>query len=282
MNNNIKNKGNEAIAIAVVIYGSKLTECNVYKTLIKNNADKIDCLLVFDNSKTTQYEKIEIGNGIYEYFWNPKNPGVSENYNKAANYACQNGFKWVMLLDQDTSFPPEALSIYKESLRQYPDKSLFVPIHKISDNRYLSPANSCLFRHKNEIKPGIYNINKYDIINSGMLVNVNDFIKVGGYNEEVGLDFSDFQFLDRLKTAVKQVVVLNIICIQDFSNNEDDKEKLLNRYKIYCRNASKFETRKLVVKVKITYLVLKHTMALTIRCKSIEPLKILLKSILNK
>ena len=115
-----------------------------------------------------------------------------------------------------------------------------------------------------------------------MLVNVNDFIKVGGYNEEVGLDFSDFQFLERLKTAVKQVVVLNIICIQDFSNNEDDKEKLLNRYKIYCRNASKFETRKLGVKVKITYLVLKHTMALTIRCKSIEPLKILLKSILNK
>lgn len=46
MNNSIKDKGNEAIAIAVVIYGSKLTECNVYKTLIKNNADKIDCLLV--------------------------------------------------------------------------------------------------------------------------------------------------------------------------------------------------------------------------------------------
>lgn len=35
MNNSIKDKGNEAIAIAVVIYGSKLTECNIYKTLIK-------------------------------------------------------------------------------------------------------------------------------------------------------------------------------------------------------------------------------------------------------
>lgn len=282
MNKGLKDKGNEAIAIAVVIYGSKLTECNVYKTLIRNNADKIDCLLVFDNSKTTQYEKIEIGNGIYEYFWNSKNPGVSENYNKAAKYACQNGFKWIMLLDQDTSFPPEALSIYKESLRQHPDKSLFVPIHKISDNKYLSPANSCLIKNKNEIRPGIYDINKYDIINSGMLVNVNDFIKVGGYKEEVGLDFSDFQFLERLKTAVKQVVVLNIICIQDFSNNEDDKEKLINRYKIYCRNASKFETHRLSVKIKITYLVLKHTMALTARCKSIEPFNILFKSILNK
>ena len=73
----------------------------------------------------------------------------------------------------------------------------------------------------------MHKIKEYDIINSGMLIKVADFIKAGGYKEDVSLDFSDFQFIERLKRVTKNFIVLNIECIQDFSNNAEDKAKLI-------------------------------------------------------
>ena len=40
----------DKIACAVVIYGTRLTECEVYETFIRRNLQSLDCLLVFDNS----------------------------------------------------------------------------------------------------------------------------------------------------------------------------------------------------------------------------------------
>ena len=41
---------------------------------------------------------------------------------------------------------------------------------------------------------------------------VTSFIKAGGYKEDVSLDFSDFQFIERLKRVTKNFIVLNIEC----------------------------------------------------------------------
>lgn len=277
-----RNNNPASIAVVVVIYGSKLTNCNVYNTLIKNNIDNISCLLVFDNSQTKQYEKIDLPNGKYEYVWDPSNPGLSIHYNEAARYARQHGYEWILLSDQDTTFPPEAMAEYEKALTENLDCSLFVPIHKISGDRFLSPVRSCIWKQTTCIKPGMHKIKEYDIINSGMLIKVADFIKAGGYKEDVSLDFSDFQFIERLKRVTKNFIVLNIECIQDFSNNAEDKAKLISRFKKYCQNAANFETRSIYTKARISYLVLKHTIALSVRCKTTETFKILVKSIIKK
>lgn len=278
MNKNMSEIKKDTIVCAVVIYHSKLTDCNVYKTFIGKILDAIDCLMVFDNSPESLYEDISLAKGVYKYYWNKDNPGVSANYNKAAGYAAIKGYEWILLLDQDTSFPEDALDTYKKGINEYPGENIFVPMHKIKNGKYISPVNS-LRRVAANINPGVYKLGKYDIINSGILIRVTSFVSAGGYKEDVKLDFSDFQFFERLRGKIKSVVILNINCMQDFSNYEQDKGKLVNRFRIYCENAVNFESDRLNVYAKITYLVIKHTLSLSIRCRSLIFIKILLKTI---
>jgi hypothetical protein len=69
------------------------------------------------------------------------------------------------------------------------------------------------------------------------LINVNSFIDCGGYNEQVYLDFSDFQFFERFSKHNKYFFVADIVLQQNLSNSITDSNELLSRFKIYCRCA---------------------------------------------
>ena len=271
----------DKIACAVVIYGTRLTECEVYETFIRRNLQSLDCLLVFDNSPASLFENVCVPDGVFKYYWNPSNPGVSANYNKAAALAKEIGCRWLLLLDQDTSFPVNALETYRHGVAWRPHSHLFAPLHMIADGRCLSPANVFCPLRKN-VRPGTYSLKRFDVINSGLLVCVDDFIRVGGYKEDVGLDFSDFQFLERLRRVVSDVVVLDIECVQNFSNDSRDKEKLLERYEKFCRGVANFEFHSLRSIIKVCYLAVKHTVALAVRCRTFSVFKVLFFAMLKK
>lgn len=272
----------DKIVCAVVIYGTKLTDCEVYQTFIEENLGNIDFLLVFDNTSTSLYEDINGVRGEYKYFWNPSNPGLSLNYNKAARFASENGCQWLLLLDQDTSFPKGAYCSYLKGISDYPDIKMFVPIHKISGaDKFLSPVNAVKPSSGN-VELGVFSLNDFDVINSGMLVNVDEFIKVGGYKENVSLDFSDFQFVERFKVLHNRAVALNVTCLQNFSNEEKNVKKLLGRFDSYCRNVLNFEYHNSKTRAKIAYLVVKHTAMLSVRCRSVKPVFILFDNIFKK
>lgn len=269
------------IVCTVVIYGVKISECEVYKTFIKKNLDKIDCLFVFDNSPISQYEEIKLSNGVYKYYWNPDNPGVSACYNKAAGFAFENGYRWILLLDQDTSFPPCAWSSYNKGLEDYPDVLMLVPKHRIITGKYISPSR-VFGALPDKVPSGFYDLGKYEVINSGLMVRVDKFVEAGGYNAAVELDFSDFQFIDRIRKFIHVFLVLDIECLQDFSNMEKDESILLKRFDKYCAGAINFKTDSFKCKLKVAYLVIKHTVALSFRCKSFAVYGILLRAIKNK
>lgn len=277
---NIKNNIQE-IAIAVIIYRSKLSQCNTYKTFLAPNTDRIDCLLIYDNSPESRQEDYPFGQDAYQYYWDKSNPGVSASYNKAARYAQAHGYQWLLLLDQDTVFPTDAMSCYEDAIKEYPTEKLFVPKHKIAGGKYLSPANACK-KLKARVDSGVVAIDKYDIINSGMLIHVKEFLAAGGYKEEVSLDFSDFQFIERLRNRVRQMVILDMECTQDFSNEERDERKVIGRYKLFCKNVRNFETGRLTCKLRIAFLTLRHTFALCLRFHSAVYFRILFLSIFNK
>lgn len=278
LGNHLKRK----IACAVVIYGARLSDCEVYNTLIGDGMGDIDCLLVFDNSPERYDEDLRLPDGcVYRYFWNPSNPGVSADYNAAARFAADNGYDWLLLLDQDTSFPKNALSVYKEGWKSYPDGQIFAPKHRIADGRYISPSR--VFRSlPRSVAVGVYDLYKYDVINSGLLVSVDKFIKAGGYDEAVGLDFSDFQFIERIRKIVPSVIVLDIECCQDFSNAEPDRTKLLARFSKFCECAAAYRSDSLRGKAKIAYLVLRHTVALALRCRTLSVFYTLVKALNNR
>ncbi len=272
---------NDKIACVVVLYRQGLTECETYKTLIKPHLAHIDCLLVFDNSPQYRHTELVLPNGIFRYYHNESNLGLSVNYNRAADFAAEHDYDWLLLLDEDTSFPKHAIQSYKSAIQAHPKETLFAPTHRIANGKLLSPSRPFRGLLK-EIPAGIYDLRKYDVINSGLLVNAKDFIAVGGYKPEVNLDFSDYQFLERIRTRVQCLVLIDAECVQDYSNNVTDKTKLLARFDLYCRNAVHFEAAGFRSRLKINYLVFKHTLMIGLRCKSFKPFAMLCNAIREK
>ncbi len=276
----VKRTDNRIVCV-VVLYHKGLEDCEVYRTLIKENLQDLDCLLVFDNSSEARSATVTLPNGIFRYVSNGCNLGLSANYNNAARYAADNGFRWLLLLDEDTSFPPQALKVYRNALKAHPAEGLFVPLHRISNGKLLSPSRP--FKGlADHVPPGIHSLRDYDVINSGLLVSVDEFLAVGGYKAEVNLDFSDYQFIERVRTLRQTVVVLDMECLQDFSNDVKDRQKLLRRFDLYCRNAVHFEALSSRSRHKVNYLVAKHTLMMSLRCRSLRPFKVLAGAIKNK
>lgn len=267
------------ILIVTVIYNQKITDTNVYKTLLSEKTDAY----IYDNSPLTQPTNYLPANWIY--ISDPSNPGLSVAYNKAAGYARANGYEWLLISDQDTIYPPNALELYRMYIGTHLSTRMFIPKVKITDNTYLSPVRSRLYfaRTSHQLPPSEeINLNKYAVINSGILVTTDSFISCGGYNEKVFLDFSDFQFIERFEKLYKSAFVTDIVCQQDFSDSSDRREKKIRRFETFCQSLRGYECtdKKNIVFIHLT--VLRRAIALSVKIRSLIPIKIFLRRYILK
>ena len=124
------------IAAIVVLYNPTLDE-------IKHITDYyclVDETIVLDNSDEDQFVRIEkvIGdskNLIYKWFG--KNVGLCVALNAGMRIAKERGYKWSLLMDSDSSFITDIISVYKRFLSKNRDNDIAVlsPVH-IHDRSY--------------------------------------------------------------------------------------------------------------------------------------------------
>lgn len=266
----------DGLIAVVVVYNCKLEDSKSLQSINASlvSASRFMDVVVYDNSL---YSEIENGlrfskwNFNIHYFHDVTNPGVSKAYNFAAQYAKKLQKKWLLLLDQDTSFPLESIGSYIHAIERQPAISLFVPILKLSSGIILSP---CRYHFKRgfgikEITSGIYSFKRLSPVNSGMLINIEAFTKAGGYNEKVRLDFSDFQFIERFKKVAKLFYVINMVALQEFSDEIIDVEKLNERFAFYCDGAKNCTKHSLMDSLTYFIVVLRRATSLVCRTKSI-------------
>lgn len=271
----------------VVLYKRKVEDCDSILSLFHMDAytDYIDSIYIYDNfpelneDLVSELKSLRL---IHEKDYN--NSGVSRAYNVASQYAIDNGYDYLWLLDQDTAFPTSSLHKYVDAISENPQLPIFSPILKTKNGKICSP---CVYKwHRgfqpDNISPGIHSLHHYSPINSGMLINLECFKKVGGYNEKAYLDFSDFQFIERLKEKYQYFCVVDFQANQDFSNDAIDPEVLLSRFKIYCECALGCEKIKLLDKIQYFCIVLARSCKLFIRTKRISFFTIFLKNYLFK
>jgi GT2 family glycosyltransferase len=188
----------EKVLFVVVLYKQRLHKCAAFESLqfLKKRCRSSISIFVYDNSPQPH---VDIPTNI-QYTHNSNNPGVSRAYNCAFEYAALHGFKYLFLLDQDTSISENSFISYSQSVAKYPDVHVFAPVAK-GDKKYFSPFR--LVRGRGtalaDFGSGIYSLEKIKVINSGLLVSVFAFEKTGGYDESFPLDFSDIVFCDRLE-----------------------------------------------------------------------------------
>lgn len=236
--NNIEN----TLAI-LVLYKIKLQESITYLSLkesLKINNLKLD-LLVYDNSPTKQNIVNDIipENINIEYIHDETNPGVSKAYNVGEKFAKNNGKKWLLLLDQDSNLPINYFERMIASLEKYPNQHIFAPI-LINKNRIYSPCSYRFKRGKSlpYLRFGINSLIKNNLLNSGLFVSVEIFDKVGGFNENIRLYFSDFNFIDRVKVYIKEYVIVDCLIHHNLSSDdESDYNKFIIRFSLYCQGA---------------------------------------------
>jgi rhamnosyltransferase len=236
------------ILAVIVLYNTDYTDSVTLQSMVAATAKlngQLD-VLIYDNSRTSSISTPDFSykNLNIRYKHDPDNSGVSAAYNYGANYARSLASKqWLLLLDQDTSFEPDILEHYLTAIANYPGIHLFAPILKLKGGIIFSP---CKFWFKRGfplkvVKPGISTLKHISPVNSGMLIGLAHFFEAGMYKEQVKLDFSDFQFIERYKKIASEFCILDTIGYQDFSNDETDVKKLNVRYAYFCDGAKNFE-----------------------------------------
>lgn len=256
------------VLLCIVLYKVKLLQSKTYLSFVQSNYVR---LFVYDNSPEKQ--TINRPNTIYTH--DPSNRGLSVAYNAAAKYAKENGYKWLLLLDQDTDFSNISIDDYAQAISDYPDVKLFAP--KVNCGaKFMSPAkvwNKMMFL-QDIVPTGQISLSKYSLINSGICVNVDAMIECGGYNEKVFLDYSDFEFLERLKKLYPIAFVIDKEISQNLSVLSDDKSTTINRYSLFCRSVKHCERQKASDTFWFFVLVFKRGLSICVKKKTLKPIKI--------
>lgn len=238
-------------------------------------------LFIWDNSPISHH--VPEKNAIWEkinYYHSPENKGLSIAYNYAAKLAYKRKYKWICLLDQDTTFSPDLISTLNDAIKQNSDIQLFAPIIKLKNN---SPFSPFIYKHKQghptEVTSGRHSLFDLIPVNSGMVININSFLKSKGYNEQIKLDFSDIQFIENFRKLYPEFYVCDTIAYQNFSNEEKDVTKLKKRFEIYCECAKYCSKKNIFDRIEYFFIVIKHMIGLIIKTKEFSFISIFIRCI---
>ncbi len=177
-------------------------------------------VLLFDNSPTAQGIT-----GLFEqeeYLSAPSNPGLAEAYNAGIRIAQQEGFDWLLTLDQDTVLPETFLAELARAIAVVgptPEIAAVVPFVQ-GAGRVLSPYTfrwGALPQWFPFGYVGVPDTPTY-ALNSASLLRVDALCQVGGYDPRFWLDASDHAIFHRMHEHGKLVYVAgNIQITHDLS-----------------------------------------------------------------
>lgn len=261
----------DKILYVLVIYRCTIEQSLSYRTLIAPEEGAVEHLFVYDNSPYRQ----ESDKQVACYVSDTSNGGLGKAYNAACRFAEKHGYKWLLLMDQDTAFPPKALKAYRQAADTIAT-NMIVPRHRVESGLYLSPTRYSMKTSKlqKEALTGMVLFKDAGPINSGMMVSVEAFKKAGGYDEAVWLDLSDIRFIEKFRKHFNSFYVMpDVVCQQTFSALETDMEKVFSRFLIYLECASNFPKDSVLDAIALTITTLRPTLSYTLRRGSMRFLK---------
>ena len=266
------------ILFIIVLYKCQYHDCKSYRTLI-SKSDK-NHVFIYDNSPDPQ----SVTDLNVTYIHDPTNRGISHAYNVAADYARRQNYDWLLLMDQDTTFSEGIMDDYLGHIFSHPEVRLFVPPVRVDSLFYMSPVKLFWkFGFLSKCIPSGQVISLYDYspINSGMCISVDAFFECGGYNENVFLDYSDYQFIERFRKRYSNCYVLETCVYQDFSVVVDNRDKSMKRLVMFCKSLKHFERNSILDSLGIDLVVIKRSLSLMVKYKSLRPLDIFFKFYIN-
>lgn len=167
-----------SIAAVVILYNFNIDVINNIETYSKY----VDLVILVDNSDSEfYYDKYKTKLEKYKYISMNGNCGIARALNVGIEYANKNGYNWVLTMDQDSRFTKNLIDIYISYLNKMNDDEIII----------LSP--NYVYDRKKTIKyEGIKKI-EYTM-QSGNLLNISLFNKVGKFKENFFIDCVDYEY----------------------------------------------------------------------------------------
>lgn len=220
------------ILAVIVLYNCSLKDSTAYHSLASNKNLNFFIHLNSLDSETLNDPR------VYSY-QDYSNPGVSIAYNRAAEYASEHGYQYLLLADQDSEFPANYLQTFEAAKSDFPNEQIFFP-EVIANKKMISPAEfkySRAWYAAPKPKYGLMNLKIFRPINSGLLLDLGLFHKVGGYSERVFLDYSDFYFIQRCLAFQTTGVFFPALIQGELSDFESHSFlRIWKRYLMYLRS----------------------------------------------
>ena len=198
-----------SLLISIVIYNKKISDLTILKKIPNKNID----IFIYDNSKLPQeiptFENVNI---YYEHDAN--NSGVSRAYNQAYKKAKELNKTLLLVLDQDSSFELSFIELYMKMYKEYKNDYIYAPIvcdekkTKIYSPAFLNNFVGKVQSFEKFVYEERYSLVDGSVINSGLMIPLEMFEKIGGYNEKLRLDFSDIYFIEKYKELNSKIVLL--------------------------------------------------------------------------
>jgi hypothetical protein len=271
------------IMFVIVLFKMNLADSTTFKTLtdciVFHKVKNVD-LVVYDNSPVSNSPDETVFSGEFNliYVKNDKNYGVSYCYNRAAKLASSYKKKYLVLLDQDTVIPFNLLSVYISSVNKWKGFPIYVP-KLMSGSVLFSPCNYKFYRGSNMHSSFSHNVCRLrgkNVLNSGLVISITAFEKVGGYEESVWLYFSDFVFFNKLKDFYTHFVVVDCFLEHSLSSVDySDLDTSLKRFKLYVDGAilASKVANSVLAKFFYFFTVLGRSVLMSVRLRNVNFLK---------
>ncbi|MBB6005615.1 glycosyltransferase family 2 protein [Arcicella rosea] len=181
------------IAAVVILYHPTV------KTLenIKTYASVLDQVYAFDNTEEGSVIKnslMEIPN--ISYFNDKHNAGIAKRLNTAAQIAINDGFDWLLMMDQDSSFNYSTFNLYRDNISNYPDKN---QVAIFGPNFSREQQNSFETIIPEEVSA---------LITSGSILNLSAYQQIGMFDEALFIDGVDTEYCLRAQNSGFKIVQL--------------------------------------------------------------------------
>jgi hypothetical protein len=222
----------DQVLFVVVLYKRQAQESPPIQ-LLTSTSFSTATVFIYDNSPNACHSP---GNSIYVH--DSFNGGVAKAYNEAYKYAKSLKKDWMMLLDQDTIIDELLLSSLAAEIVANPNSVLFVPSLTdrrgiVSPFRWVGTSGKRVSRVDKSLS-----LKEFRFQNSGLLVRSDAFEQVNGYDEHIGLDFSDIAFGEKMLAVTDHFIVIDHVLAQGFSETEKvGNGSALHRYNKFCSGA---------------------------------------------
>ena len=185
------------LAACVVLYNPDDT---IFENIL-TYGNYVDKLIVVDNSLKKNNFLIDKLNEIFEsklvYIDNNDNLGIATALNQACDKAIELQFKWILTMDQDSSFIN--FDHYKKCLEKVQNVNNVALLAANTDKEGYSnfDINECSCNYRED---------KFSVITSANIVNLEYFEEIGRFNDKLFIDMVDYDYC--LRINIKKFKIL--------------------------------------------------------------------------